>query len=136
MQLTFLVCLKIANAKNFNWQVGHLCIPHQVLIFYSLSTYCIKLNSEIIFNFIWPFSKACQSVNIVILLKKNENIQSFRSMQISSHLQELFKNCWVKAKILISVSSSLMVPIKAICKHEHGIIPSRFDQHTLPKVYL
>lgn len=27
-------------------------------------------------------------------------MQSFRSMQISSHLQELFKNCRVKAKIL------------------------------------
>lgn len=35
----------------------------------------------------------------------------------------------------ISVSSSLIVPIKAICKHEHGIIPARFDQHTLPKVH-
>lgn len=34
-------------------------------------------------------------------LKKIENIQSFRSMQISSHLQELFKNCRVKAKILV-----------------------------------
>lgn len=34
-------------------------------------------------------------------LKKIENIQSFRNMQISSHLQELFKNCRVKAKILV-----------------------------------
>lgn len=55
-------------------------------------------------------------------------------MQISSHLETFYELSSQGQDI--SVSSSLIVPIKAICKHEHGIIPARFDQHTLPKVYL